>query len=47
MCLYPLVVRAEMRIGFVGNVPILLRVSAIIHTAENSNFAQMLLTFQC
>ena len=47
MCLYPLLLRAEMRIGLLANVQILVSVSAIIHTAEISNFAQMLLTFQC
>jgi hypothetical protein len=29
MCLHPLVVRAEMRIGFLGNVLILVRVSIV------------------
>ena len=38
MCLYQLAVRAGIRIGLVGNIPILVRVSAIIHTAEHSKF---------
>ena len=40
MCLYPLVVRAEMRIGLLGKVPILVRVSTIIHTAETQNLCR-------